>query len=97
MVRWRLRDKDEKTMQNGHESVQVIITLVELLHWKWFVTKFLKNPATIFKIDYICNLQFICWQRDPSSLKSNLGSNIGNIATIVFLNNTKAALVFSCF
>lgn len=58
MVCWRLRDKDEKTMQNGHESVQVIITLVELLHWKWFVTKFLKNPATIFKIDYyvICNL-----------------------------------------
>ena len=41
----------ENNHHNGHESVQEINTLVELLHWKWFVTKFLKNPVTIFEID----------------------------------------------
>lgn len=45
------RQRRENNRHNGHESVQEINTLVELLHWKWFVTKFLKNPVSIFEID----------------------------------------------
>ena len=55
---FNLRKNDEDTKfslkkyrHNGYESVQESNTLVELLHLKWFVTKFLKNLVTIFEID----------------------------------------------
>ena len=73
MVCWRLREKDERNNRhNGHESVQEINTLVELLHWKWFVTKFLKNPVTVRLRLMICNLQFMFAKRS-FQLKIELG------------------------